>query len=143
MGGVDILCRVIDQEFFLVSFKSRQHLSVLNPIKEAAMADYSDKYSEDGFWSKIRKVGGKVPFCRDAVAMFYCLVDPSTPPWAKALIVAALGYFIFPLDAIPDVLFPIGFTDDAAVISAALVGVRMIIKDEHWKKADDVCRGGG
>lgn len=105
------------------------------------MADYSDKYSEEGFWKKIRKVGRRVPFAKDVLAMFFCLIDPTTPPWAKAIIVAALGYFILLLDVIPDVLFPVGYTDDAAVVAIALVAVRMLIKEEHWRKADEVLRG--
>jgi uncharacterized membrane protein YkvA (DUF1232 family) len=105
------------------------------------MADYSDKYSEEGFWKKIRKVRKSVPFLRDVLAMFYCLIDSTTPIWAKGVIVAALGYFIFPLDVIPDFLFPIGYADDAAVVTTALIAVRMLIKEEHWQKADDVLRG--
>ena len=105
------------------------------------MHDLSDKYSEEGFWRKIRKVGKRIPFARDVLAMFFCLVNPATPPWAKALIVAALGYFIFPLDAIPDILFPVGYTDDAAVVAAVLVAVRLVIKEEQWKKADEFLAG--
>ena len=32
----------------------------------------------------------------------------------------ALAYFVMPFDAIPDVLAGIGFTDDAAVITAVI-----------------------
>jgi uncharacterized membrane protein YkvA (DUF1232 family) len=47
-----------------------------------------------------------------------------------------LGYFIVPFDAIPDILVPLGFTDDAAVIAAVLTLIRLLIKEEHWTKAD-------
>ena len=115
------------------------------------MADYSNKYSEEGFWKKVGKVGKSVPFLRDALAMFFCLLDSTTPVWAKGVIIAALGYFIFPLDVIPDFLFPldvipdflfpIGYTDDAAIVATALIAVRMLIKEEHWQKADEIFRG--
>ena len=37
-----------------------------------------------------------------------------------AMILGALAYFISPIDAIPDVLFPIGYADDAGVIMAVV-----------------------
>jgi uncharacterized membrane protein YkvA (DUF1232 family) len=99
------------------------------------MKDYSISYSETGFWSKIKSVGKRIPFAREVVAMFYCLADPDTPVWVKALIVAALGYFIAPVDAIPDILPFIGFTDDAAVITTTFVGIKKNITAEHFRKA--------
>ena len=60
--------------------------------------------------------------------MFYCLQDRDTPQWAKATIVGALGYFIFPADGIPDAVPVIGFSDDLVVITAALGIVVMHIK---------------
>lgn len=102
------------------------------------MPDYQKKFSEKSFWAKIAQVGKKVPFTRDALAMYFCMMDPTTPLWAKATIVGALGYFIFPFDAIPDILIPLGFTDDAAIIAAVLTLIRLLIKEEHWAKADRV-----
>lgn len=105
---------------------------------ETVMPDYQKKFSEKGFWAKIAQVGKKVPFARDALAMYFCMMDPTTPLWAKGVIIGALGYFIFPLDAIPDILIPLGFTDDAAIVAAALALIRMLVKEEHWTRADKV-----
>lgn len=45
--------------------------------------------------------------------------------WASvALLVAALVYFVTPLDVIPDTLGAIGLTDDVAVIQTAVEAVR-------------------
>jgi uncharacterized membrane protein YkvA (DUF1232 family) len=42
-------------------------------------------------------------------------------PWqTMALIVAAIVYFVNPMDLIPDALFGLGFLDDAAVVGYAL-----------------------
>ncbi len=52
---------------------------------------------------------------------------PSVPPWAKTAIVAALGYFIFPLDAIPDLTPVVGYADDFGVLAAALATVSVYV----------------
>jgi uncharacterized membrane protein YkvA (DUF1232 family) len=44
--------------------------------------------------------------------------DDSVVPWrSKALIMAALGYFVSPFDAIPDVAGKLGYMDDARVVA--------------------------
>jgi len=88
------------------------------------------------FWPKMKRVMTKVPFARDAAAAYYCAIDRSTPLKAKGIILAALAYFVMPMDAIPDVLAVIGFTDDVAVITAALAMIRAHIKMEHYEAAD-------
>ena len=88
------------------------------------------------FLHKVKRFIGYVPFTRDAVAMYFCAVDPDTPIHVKGTILASLGYFISPADAIPDVVVGLGFTDDAAVISATLATVRAYVTEEHWQQAD-------
>ncbi|MGG1486946.1 DUF1232 domain-containing protein [Peribacillus castrilensis] len=61
--------------------------------------------------------------------MFYTLQKPTTPVWAKTVIVGALGYFILPIDLIPD-LIPGGYTDDFSGLFGALVTVSMFIDEE-------------
>lgn len=87
------------------------------------------------FWPKLKRVMTKVPFARDAAAAYYCAIDRDTPLRAKGIILAALAYFIMPMDAVPDVLAVIGFTDDIAVITAALAMIRAHIKMEHYDAA--------
>lgn len=88
------------------------------------------------FWPKLKRVMTKVPFARDAAAAYYCAIDRDTPLRAKGIILAALAYFIMPFDAIPDMLAVVGFTDDIAVITAALAMIRAHIKMEHYDAAD-------
>ncbi|GMU87262.1 MAG: hypothetical protein AMXMBFR48_25030 [Ignavibacteriales bacterium] len=99
---------------------------------------YGKHYSDDSFWSKLGEVGRKIPFLRDALAMYFCMMDEATPVWVKGLIVGALGYFIFPLDAVPDFILVAGYLDDASVIAAAIAVIRIYIKPEHWQQADDL-----
>ena len=112
-------------------------------MSENLSNEYSKEYSEESFWRKVKKYSLKAgkEVIEKALMLFYCLQEKDTPKWAKAVIVAALGYFIFPLDAIPDILFPVGYTDDAAVVAAVLVAVRLVIKEEQWKKADEFLAG--
>ncbi|WNS45941.1 YkvA family protein [Paenibacillus sp. MMS20-IR301] len=102
--------------------------------------EYSRKNEQlvkKSFWSKTRKVAGKIPFTKDAVAMYYCAIDAKTPLWAKGIAFGALAYFISPVDAIPDALIGLGFTDDAAVIAAGIRAIAGQVKEEHREKAEE------
>jgi len=97
---------------------------------------------EQGFWRKARRVAGKVPFVEDAVAAYYCALDPKTPTYVRAIAMGALAYFVIPTDAIPDVIAAFGFTDDASVLSAALAAIGGHLKDRHRSKARSWLEGG-
>ena len=49
----------------------------------------------------------------------------------KSTLIAALAYFVLPMDAIPDMLPVIGFTDDAAVVATALKLVADHMRPAH------------
>lgn len=85
----------------------------------------------------LRKIARHVPFAEDALAAYHCVRDPSTSPRVKFTLLAALAYFVLPIDAIPDIVPILGFTDDAAVIAAAIAAVRGAILPEHRTKARD------
>ena len=79
-----------------------------------------ERIVRDGFWRKLRRLIGRIPFAGDLVAAYYCAVDPATPFLARATLLGAVAYFVMPLDAIPDALAIVGFTDDATVLAAAI-----------------------
>ena len=83
------------------------------------------------FWRTARKAARHVPFMEEVVAAYYCALDKKTPLKAKAILVAALGYFILPADTIPDVILGLGFTDDIAVLTAAIAAVRAHMTPAH------------
>jgi len=95
-----------------------------------------EKQVKAKFWPTLRKAARYVPFSRDLVAAFYCATDPKTPARAKGVILAALGYFVLPIDIIPDFLVVAGFTDDVAVLAAALKMISVHITDKHYEAAD-------
>jgi uncharacterized membrane protein YkvA (DUF1232 family) len=80
----------------------------------------NDSALRRSFWRKMRRVAAKIPFAEDLLAAYYCAFDRDTPLQVKATLVAAIAYFVLPVDAIPDVMPVLGFTDDAAVLAAAI-----------------------
>lgn len=84
-----------------------------------------------GFWKTLAKASKHIPFLQELVAGYYCALDPDTPNRVRAVLLAALGYFVLPLDAIPDFLVGFGFTDDIAVLGAVLSSIRTNIKQKH------------
>jgi uncharacterized membrane protein YkvA (DUF1232 family) len=119
---------------------SEDHHRAPEPGREIVPYD-PEAYAEDrgqvetGFWAKVRKTLGQVPFVEEAVAAYYCAVDRDTPLQVKAIIMGALAYFVVPTDMIPDFIVTMGFVDDAAVFYAALRVVAPHIKDHHRDKA--------
>ena len=101
--------------------------------------EYSKEYSESSFWNKIKqyavKAGIKVIY--PALKLYYTLQSTNTPAWAKAVILGALGYFIAPVDAIPDPIPAVGFADDLGVLVAALATVSLYIDDNVKQKAKE------
>jgi uncharacterized membrane protein YkvA (DUF1232 family) len=90
---------------------------------------------ERSFWDKMRKYIRRVPFVEEAVAGYYCAIDPETPLQVKAVLFGALAYFVLPIDIVPDLMPWLGFTDDAAVLYAALRTVAPHIKNTHRAQA--------
>ncbi|MFQ6158086.1 YkvA family protein [Sinorhizobium meliloti] len=92
------------------------------------------------FWPTFRRAARQIPFSRDLVAAYYCAVDPATPTRTRGILLAALGYFVLPIDFVPDMLAMIGFSDDIAVLTAAFAAISGQIKERHYQKADEVLR---
>jgi uncharacterized membrane protein YkvA (DUF1232 family) len=87
------------------------------------------------FWPKLKRSLARIPFAEDVLAAFYCAFDSATPLKVKGILLAALAYFIMPLDVIPDVLLGLGFTDDMAVLYTAISMIRSHMTQAHRDKA--------
>ena len=94
-------------------------------------------YSEESFWAKLKKfaVSAGREVVEKALTLYYTAQNPNVPPWAKTVVVGALTYFISPVDAIPDILVGIGFTDDLGVLLAAIATVSVYINAETKEQA--------
>lgn len=95
----------------------------------------NERIVREGFWRKLRRMLGKIPFAEDLVAAYFCAVDPTTPLMARATLIAAVAYFVMPIDAIPDALAFVGFSDDATVLAAAIAVAGSHILPEHRDRA--------
>ena len=96
-------------------------------IKDEEIIKYSGHYEENAFWAKLqkfaRKAGIKVTYA--ALLLYYVLKSPETSGKDRAKIIGALGYFILPIDLIPDFIPVAGYTDDLA---ALVWGIYCVIK---------------
>ena len=107
-----------------------------------ADTDFKAHYTDSRFWEKVKgyaKAAGKTAL-EPALKMYYSATDKDTPLWAKTAIYGALGYFISPIDDIPDMVPVLGYTDDIGVLVAAAATVAAYIKQEHVNKAQDTLR---
>ena len=107
---------------------------------------YTSYFSRDALIAKIGDFASKagLTVINAALTLYYTAIDPATPLRDKAIIYGALGYFILPLDAIPDAIPIAGFTDDSAALFAAISAVKSNITPEIRAKgyAKTDCRRG-
>jgi len=102
-------------------------------------SQYEHHYTTHRFWKKLAKhaaAAGRGTL-EKALCLYYAAQNPATPAWAKRVIYGALGYFILPLDAIPDLAPLIGYTDDLSVMAAALATVAYYITPQVKIQAHD------
>jgi uncharacterized membrane protein YkvA (DUF1232 family) len=78
------------------------------------------EYVDDNLWGKLEKSGKRISFAKDILALYSYMKDPLVKWYRKAIVVAALIYFIAPIDAIPDLTPFFGYLDDLGVITAVL-----------------------
>jgi len=101
--------------------------------KEISLRAFAERERKvrNEFWQKLRRFAGQVPFVEDIVAGYYCALDPATPMRVRGMLLAAIAYFILPLDFIPDMVAGLGFADDAALVTAVLALVSAHITPTH------------
>ena len=89
------------------------------------------------FWRTAKRAARHVPFMDEVVASYYAALDKRTPMRVRGTLLAALAYFVMPIDMVPDFLFGLGFTDDLAVLTAAITAIQGHITPAHRKAARD------
>ena len=67
--------------------------------------------------------------------LHYVLKSPDVPLEDKAKIYGALGYFILPIDLIPDFIPAVGYSDDVAALAFALHAVWKNVTPEIKEQA--------
>jgi uncharacterized membrane protein YkvA (DUF1232 family) len=92
---------------------------------------------KEAFFPKLARVLARVPFAEELVAAYYCAFDGATPLKAKGILLGAIAYFVLPADAVPDLVLGLGFTDDLAVLLAAVNTVRTHVTAAHRARASE------
>ncbi|OCP18026.1 MULTISPECIES: YkvA family protein [unclassified Ensifer] len=109
---------------------------ILLPGEESEQ-ERREKRVKRRFWPTFRRAARQIPFSRELVAAYYCAIDPKTPTRTRGILLAALAYFVLPIDFLPDFLAVVGFSDDVAVLTAAFAAISGQIKEAHYLKADE------
>ena len=98
----------------------------------------TEQFDDEKLWDKItnfaKSAGREV--IQKALWLYYAAQMPNTPVWAKTVIYGALLYFILPIDAIPDMIPVVGYSDDLGALASAVTAVAMFIDDDVKEKAD-------
>jgi uncharacterized membrane protein YkvA (DUF1232 family) len=96
-----------------------------NAIAIRPVHAYRRHYCETRFWRSLgryaRKAGREI--AETALILYLAAAAPTTPAWARAVMLGALGYFVSLIDAVPDLTPIVGYTDDLAVMTAAIAAV--------------------
>lgn len=105
-------------------FEGSEDLGALNfgQMRSQKMQEYEEKekFVEENLWGKLEKSGKRISFAKDILALYRYMKDPIVKWYRKAIVVAALIYFIVPIDSIPDITPLFGYLDDLGVITALL-----------------------
>ena len=98
---------------------------------------YQSNYSESGLWKKVKSVAKKagIKTIYMVLLLHYVLKSPDVPLEDKAKIYGALGYFILPIDLIPDFIPAVGYSDDVAALAFALHAVWKNVTSEIKEQA--------
>lgn len=100
------------------------------------LTKYADYYNPNELFNKIKKMAKKagVKIIYMVLVLYYATLDKDLPIKDRLMILAALGYFILPIDLIPDAL-PGGFVDDAAALAFVLKQVWVNLTPSTLNKA--------
>lgn len=105
-------------------------------------ANTQDAEKPAGLVRKIARVAKRAgrTVIEKALLLYYAVRSPATPAWARRVIYGALAYLVLPLDALPDFIPGVGYTDDLSVLAAALAAVAYYITPEVKQQAEQAAK---
>lgn len=100
------------------------------------LGKFADYYNPTALFEKIKKVAKKagIKTIHGILILYYATFDKELPIKDRLMVIAALGYFILPLDLLPDAL-PGGFVDDGAALMYVIKHVWSHLSQETFEKA--------
>ena len=119
-----------------------EQFSKVRDEMENSIERFQKSFSDNQFWEKLRRfarnAGAEVVYL--ALLLYYVLKHPATKKADRAKIIGSLGYFILPLDLIPDWIPVAGYTDDLAALTWGIYCVARNITPETRAQAADKVR---
>lgn len=114
------------------------------------LSKYTSYYSDSHLLEKIKKfaVQAGIKTVYKALLLYQTLLSGEVSITNKAIIMGALGYFIYPVDLVPDLLAGLGYMDDSSMLLLALRTVESSITPaieaaarqqlQNWFKLEEV-----
>jgi len=100
---------------------------------------YTSYFTDGKFWEKMKGVAKKIGLKATSYALilYYVLKKDEVPLTDKMLITGCLGYFILPLDLVPDLIPVVGYSDDIAGMIFAVKRCMKYVDDEIKENVSD------
>lgn len=99
---------------------------------------YQRAYSEKAFLAKLPRVARRLgrAALTQILRLYYVLMRKDLPGKTRVIILGVLGYFVLPVDLLPDIMPIVGFTDDLGLLVAAFAAASQYMDDDVKAKAD-------
>ena len=73
--------------------------------------------------TRIAALARLLQFRDELVRLWHGFLDPRTPLYLKAMMIAVVAYLISPIDLIPDIIPLLGLVDDVALVIIAVTWI--------------------
>ena len=123
---------------------------IKNSISEVKLEDitanlklYEKYFSENELLQKIGKLGKSIgaTVLYPVFLLFNLLKSGDINLKEKAMIIGTLGYFILPVDLLPDAIVGVGYADDAAALTAAVTALASCITEDIQNESkEQLCK---
>ena len=102
---------------------------------------YEKHFSESELWNKVAKIGKSIgaTLIYPVLLLLNLLKSSETDLKEKTMIIGSLGYFILPVDLLPNAIAGVGFTDDIAALSAVISALASCITKAMQEQSKQKC----
>lgn len=103
---------------------------------------YEKYFSESELWQKIGKFGKSIgaTVLYPVFLLFNLLKSGDINLKEKAMIIGTLGYFILPLDLLPDAIVGVGYSDDVVALTATVTALASCITEDIQNESKEQLR---